>query len=88
MTNMAVTVYILCTLTSLMCSVLLFRSYFRTHVRLVFWSALCFTGLTLNNFAVFMDLIVFPETDLALYRLIPTLIALWILIFGLIWDTV
>ena len=42
-------VYLLCALTSLACAVLLLRGYFRTRVRLLLWSGLCFVGLALNN---------------------------------------
>ena len=42
-------VYVLCALTSLACAILLLRGYFRTRVRLLLWSGLCFAGLALNN---------------------------------------
>ena len=42
-------VYVLCALTSIACAVLLLRGYFRTRVRLLLWSGLCFVGLALNN---------------------------------------
>jgi hypothetical protein len=79
-------VYILCALTSLACSILLFRGYRRTGVRLLFWSGLCFTGLALDNVLLYIDLIVVPSTDLTIYRRLPGLVALGLLVFGLIWD--
>jgi hypothetical protein len=79
-------VYILCALTSLMCSVLLFRGYRRTMVRLLFWSSLCFAGLALDNVLLYVDVYVVPTIDLTVYRRLPGLIALSLLVFGLIWD--
>lgn len=79
-------VYILCALTSLACSFLLFRGYRRTGVRLLFWSGLCFAGLALDNALLYIDLVIVPTTDLTIYRRVPGLVALSLLIFGLIWD--
>lgn len=42
---MPAAVYILCGLTSVLCAVLLLRSYARKRVRLLLWSGLCFAGL-------------------------------------------
>jgi hypothetical protein len=84
---MAETVYILCTLTSVACAVLLGRSYRRTRMRLLLWGALCFTGLSVNSALLFVDLIVFPEVDLALWRSCVALAALLLLVFGLVWES-
>jgi hypothetical protein len=85
---MAKAVYILCTLTSLACAVLLLRGYSRTRVKLLLWSGICFVGLTLNNLVLFLDLAILPtQIDLSLIRNIIALISLCILIFGLIWET-
>ena len=80
-------VYILCALTSLACAVLLLRAYKQSHVRLLFWSGLCFAGLALNNALLFIDLKVLPQTDLFLIRSLPALIGVLLLIYGLIWDS-
>jgi hypothetical protein len=79
-------VYTLCTLTSLSCAYLLLRSYARTHHRLLFWSGLCFAGLTINNGIVILDKLILPEIDLTLWRLVTGLVALLLLLFGLIWE--
>lgn len=80
-------VYILCTLTSMACSFLLFRGYRRTGVRLLFWSGLCFAGLALDNLLLYVDLVVIgPTIDLSVVRRLTALAALGLLIFGLIWD--
>lgn len=84
---MAAIVYLLCAATSLACAVLLLRAYKNSRVRLLFWSGLCFVGLALNNALLFIDLEVFPKTDLFLLRSLPALVGLLLLIYGLIWDT-
>jgi hypothetical protein len=81
-------VYILCAATSLVCAVMLFRGYARTGVKLLFWSGLCFTGLMLDNVLIYIDLILLPtEISLALWRKIPGLVAICLLIYGLVWDS-
>ncbi len=83
---MAETIYILCSLTSLACTILLLRSYLRRRVRLLLWSSLCFLGLTISNVLLFVDLVVVPQIDLSTWRSLATLVALIVLIYGLIWD--
>ncbi|HZY16941.1 MAG TPA: DUF5985 family protein [Ramlibacter sp.] len=83
---MAILIYGLCALTSLACLVLLSRSYLRTRVPLLFWSALCFLFLTLNNFLLVADKIVFPDIDFSLWRALSSFAAILLLLFGLIWE--
>jgi len=83
---MAVTVYILCTLTSALCAVLLFREYRRSEVALLLWSALSFGALALSNALVFLDLVVWPTADLAIARSGCFVAATGLLIYGLVWD--
>ena len=80
---MAQTVYILCALTSLACTVLLVRAYRATRVKLLFWSAVCFTALTLTNVLLFIDLAVFPAVDLQPLRSGVTLLGVAALLYGL-----
>jgi hypothetical protein len=80
-------VYILCALTSLACAWLLWRGYQRTGTRLLLWSCLCFTGLALNNIMLFVDLVILPDVDLSLWRALPALAGVVLLLYGLIWDT-
>jgi hypothetical protein len=80
-------VYILCAITCLLCAILLFRGYARTGVRLLFWSSLCFLGLMLDNVMVYVDLIIVPDVSLAVWRKIPGLIAISLLLYGLVWDS-
>lgn len=84
---MAKLVFILCALTSLTCATMLFRSYLTNKGRLLLWSGLCFTGLTLNNTLLVIDLIILPSSvDFSTYRAIPALVGLIVLIYGLIWE--
>lgn len=80
-------VYILCTLTSGACTALLARAYLRTRSRLLFWSAICFAGLCLNNALLFVDLVILPEVDLSIWRLVPSLIGVAALCYGMIVET-
>jgi hypothetical protein len=81
-----VTLYALAVLSSLACAVLLFRGYARRRVRLLMWSAICFVGLTINNVALFVDLVIFPDIDLRLARVVPALIGMGFLLYGFICD--
>jgi hypothetical protein len=66
----------------------LFRGYARTGVRLLFWSALCFIFVTVNNTMLFFDTIVFPtQLDLRLYRLGASLAGIACLLYAFIWET-
>ena len=84
---MAVVVYSLCALTSLICAGLLLRSYLRFRTPLLFWSSLCFLGLAINNVLVFVDLVVVPTVDLSMFRSLSALIAIALLVFGLVWES-
>jgi hypothetical protein len=79
-------IYGLCGLTSVLSAGLLWRSYLRSRYRLLLWSALCFTGLTLANILLMMDKLIFPDVDLLQVRLIASLVALLPLLYGLITD--
>jgi hypothetical protein len=84
--KMAEVVYILCGATSILCAVLLFRSYLASRARLLFWSSLCFVGLALNNVLLILDLYV-VSTDLFYLRTLIALAAMAMLIYGLIWSS-
>jgi len=79
-------VYILCALTSLTCAVLLLRGYGRSRMRLLLWSGLCFVALALNNIVLFLDLVIFPQVDLSVWRGVIALVGVATLLYGLIWD--
>ena len=87
MDSLKIALYMIAVLSSGTCAVLLFRGYLRRRIRLLMWSGVCFIGLTINNMALFMDLIVFPNLDLRLARLIPALTGMTLLLYGFIWDS-
>lgn len=79
-------VYLLCFLTSGACALLLGRGYRSSGSRLLFWSALCFVLLALNNLTLVIDLVVWPSGDLRILRHFFTLTAVGVLVFGFIWN--
>ena len=84
---MATIVYVLCALTSLACAVLLLRGYRQSGARLLLWSGLFFLGLFLNNLLLIVDLRVVPQINLAVIRLVPALIGVSLLLYGMIWES-
>jgi hypothetical protein len=84
---MATLVYALCALTSLACAVLLLRGYRSSRARLLLWSGLCFAGLAANNVILLIDKRVVPTMDLSLWRSLPALAGVAILLYGLVWET-
>ena len=84
---MAAVIYSLCALTSLVAATLLWARYRRTRLRLLFWSALCFFGLALNNTLLVLDRFVYTEIDLTIPRLATALVSLLLLLFGLVWES-
>ena len=83
---MAAALYIATCLTTLLCAILLLRAYARVRRSLLLWSGLCFVGLTVSNFLVFADIVVFRR-DLYTYRLVSAVIAMALLVYGLIWES-
>jgi hydrogenase/urease accessory protein HupE len=83
---MAEAVYILCALMSILCAVLLVRSWKRSRARILLWSTLCFVGLAANNLLLFIDLVVVPSVDLSVLRAGTALGAMGVLAIGLIWE--
>lgn len=80
-------VYILCAATASLCAVLLLRGYRRSGTRLLFWSAVCFIGLALNNVLLIVDVRFVPAVDLSTWRMVPALAGAMLLLYGLIWET-
>ena len=83
---MAAVIYGLCMLTAMACTILLLQAYRRSAYRLLLWSGLCFAGLTINNFLLVLDKLVFLLVDLSVWRTSVALVAMSILLYGLIWD--
>lgn len=84
----AAIIYVACALTSGGCAWLLVRGYRASGTRLLFWAALCFVGLTIDNIVLFVDLALTPTTvDLFYWRTIPAAAGLIVMIYGLIWES-
>jgi hypothetical protein len=85
--TMATLIYSLCALVAGICTFLLLRAWSVSRYRLLLWAAICFGGLTLTNVLLFLDKIVLgPEIDLSPARLVVTLVAMGVLLYGLVWD--
>lgn len=79
-------VYALCGLTSLVCFGLLLRSYLKNRVRLLLWSSLCFCFFGIQNFLLFVDLVLVPEGNLVFWRTLSGFIGALVLLYGLTWE--
>lgn len=78
-------VYLSCAVIAGICSALLWRR--RAQAPLLFWSALCFAGLTVNNILLLLDKYLTPyEETLHTWRLLAGLLALLVLIWGLVFS--
>jgi hypothetical protein len=84
---MAAIIYSLCALTCTVAAGLLWRQYRQTRFRILFWSALCFAGLTVNNVLLVLDRFVYTDVDLTIPRLACAAVAVALLVFGLIWES-
>lgn len=82
----AFSVYALCALTSGSCFFVLAREYMRGRNRVLLWTGLCFFGLFLSNLVLIVDKLVAPDINLAIFRVIPTVIGFGVLIYGLLWE--
>lgn len=86
MPNFSFFLLLLAVLTCVACTVLLFRGYKRTGLRLLLWSTLCFVALSVNNLLLFFDPIL-SEIDLRPWRLVAALVGLAFLLYGFIFET-
>jgi hypothetical protein len=82
---MPTVVYLLCSLTSLACAFLLLRGYMRSRVTLLFWMGLCFVGLAANNVILMID--VQTQVPLLIWRKLPALFGVILLLHGLVADS-
>ncbi len=79
-------VYTLCFAASAACAWLLGRSYARSRARLLLLSSMCFVLLAGNNLMLVLDLLIFTDLNLRIVRLLFSLAAVAVLLFGFIWD--
>jgi hypothetical protein len=83
---MAELIYGLCTILSLAIAVMLWRQHRRSPSRMIYWTALCFTGLALSNLVLVVDKLVFPDVDLRVLRHSISLLSIGLLLFGLVYE--
>lgn len=80
-------VYVLCALTSLLCTLLLLRSYRRSGQRLLLLIGLAFAGLTVNNILLPIDRVwLKTEIDLSVVRSGVGFVSVAFLLLVLIWE--
>lgn len=84
---MAAAVFVLCALTCIACLAFLARAYHRSRGRLVFWTAICFAGLALNNVLIAINQLIFRSVHMP-WRAIPAALGLVALAYGLIAEEV
>lgn len=79
-------VYLLCFLVSALCAGMLLRQYRSVASPILLWSGACFSLLALTNLLVVFDKVLLPDLDLKMARLVLTLVAVSVLLFGFIWE--
>lgn len=85
---MASLVYLLGTVVSLLCAILLLRAYGKVRMKLLLWSGLCFVGLTISNALLCIDLILLSdEIDLYMARLSTAAGSMLLLLYGLVFES-
>ena len=77
-------VYLLCLATSAARAELLIRAYLRSRSSLLFWTALGFFFLALNNLFLFADMVLLPGADLLIFRQGAAAIAIAVMLYGFI----
>jgi ABC-type glycerol-3-phosphate transport system permease component len=79
-------IYLACVITSLLCAYLLARAYRRGRAKVLVWASLCFALLALNNLVLAVDILLLPENDLSILRIVTGLLAVGVLLCGFIWE--
>jgi hydrogenase/urease accessory protein HupE len=87
MESLEPSIYLLCLVTSVICLWLLARGYRRTRVKLLLWTSIAFVAFALNNFFLFLDVVLYPNIDFMLYRSVVAVAAVVIMFYGLVWET-
>jgi hypothetical protein len=79
-------VYGLCLAASAFCAYLLLQTWRKTRSRLLFWTALGFAFLAVNNLFLVADMVLFPTIDLWSWRQAASTLAVGVLLYGFIWE--
>lgn len=83
---MALLIYALCAAAALACALLLLAGSRRSSSRMLLWSGLCFGGLALTNALIVVDALDLTTHDLWTVRLVVSLGAIALLLYGLIFE--
>ena len=83
---MAMLIYALCALTALACAILLLLGARRNGSRMLLWSGLCFAGLALTNGLIVADALSGDAMDLGMLRLLVSLAAIMLLLYGMVFE--
>jgi hypothetical protein len=83
---MAMLIYALCAVTALACAILLLLGARRSGSRMLLWSGLCFAGLALTNGLIVVDAVSGDAMDLGMWRLLVSLGAVMLLLYGLVFE--
>jgi len=70
-----------------LCAVLLLRAYGTVRKRLLFWSGMCFAGLTVANALLLVDFTGVPDISLYRWRLAIAAASMLLLLYGLIFES-
>jgi hypothetical protein len=88
MDTFKIILFLLAIATSFGCTVLLYRSYLDSRLRILLWSALCFVCLTANNVILFIDVVMLPATvDLRIARHTVALVGMLFMLYGFIRES-
>jgi hypothetical protein len=79
-------VYALCGVTSLACFVLLLRHYLQARSTLALRSSIAFLCFAIANTLLFLDLIVWPELNLSVFRNLTNLAGAIVLLIAVTSD--
>jgi hypothetical protein len=79
-------IYLLCALTSLLCTYLLIRSYKRSKSPLIFWTSIFFITSAVSNILLFVDYVIVPSVDFSLVRTVLLLAGISMLVYGLVFE--
>jgi len=84
---MQLLVNVLGALTAGLCAALLLRAYLRVGKRLLLWCGLCFTGLTIANAVLILDLWLIPDVNFYRARLGLAALSMLVMLYGLIFES-
>jgi hypothetical protein len=80
------TVYLLSLLTSLCCTALLWRGYWRSGRVLLMCSAICFVFFSLHNALLFAGAVMLQGLHLPVLRAAMSLAGVAVMLYGFIWE--